>query len=163
MTQAEQGGWAVGPSAAMEMSSALAIAGRRGVLSHLPGDLLALADAAPADWLAQWPEALPPASLAVVEEAAAIARVLTEGDYSRATLAIRDLTAATALEHLAGEAAALGLAAAADLAPPARLTDLAMRVTLAGYAQVGLTPQPEFAQRLAQMHTLLPRILRDGD
>jgi ArsR family transcriptional regulator len=162
-TEAQPGGWAVGPSAAMEMSFALAIAGRSGVLSHLPGDLLALADSAPAGWLAQWPEALTPGSLAVVEEAAAIAGVLTEGDYSRATLAIRDLTAATALDRLVPEAAALGLTSAADLAPPASLPDLAMRVTLAGYAQVGLTPQPDFARRLEQMHALLPRILRDGD
>jgi hypothetical protein len=132
-------------------------------LSHLPGDLPALADAAPADWLAQWPEALTPGSLAVVEEAAAIAGVLTEGDYSRATLAVRDLTIAAALERLAPEAATLGLAPDAGLAPPARLTDLAIRVTLAGYQQVGLTPQPEFARRLEQMHALLPRILRDGD
>src|SRR5690349_5015988 len=124
MTEANQGGWAVGPSAAMELTFALAIAGRSGALSHLPADLRALADAAPAGWLAQWPEALPPGALAVVEEAAAIAGVLTEGDYSRATLAIRDLTAATALDRLAAETAPLGLAPAADLAPPTRLPDL---------------------------------------
>jgi ArsR family transcriptional regulator len=147
----------------MELTIALAIAGRTGALSHLSADLRALAAAAPAGWLAQWPEALAPGTPAVVEEAAAIAGVLTEGDYSRATLAIRDLTTAAALERLALQAAALGLAPDAALAPPARLADLAMRVTLAGYAQVGLTPQPDFARRLEQMHALLPRILRDGD
>jgi hypothetical protein len=141
----------------MELTIALAIAGRTGALSHLSADLRALAAAAPAGWLAQWPEALAPGTPAVVEEAAAIAGVLTEGDYSRATLAIRDLTTAAALERLALQAAALGLAPDAALAPPARLADLAMRVTLAGYAQVGLTPQPDFARRLEQMHALLPR------
>ena len=81
----------------------------------------------------------PRGQISILEPAAYLAGALLTGDYSQATLAIRDLTVDQALERLAGPAARQGLFPAEHLAPAEQLADLAGRRVLDTYRQVGLS------------------------
>jgi len=73
----------------------------------------------------------------ILESGAFLAGVLTESDYSQATLAIRGLSLGTAFERLAGQAASLGIESQADLAPVAQLVDLYVRTRASVYQALG--------------------------
>jgi DNA-binding transcriptional ArsR family regulator len=160
-------GWTVSESAALELDHALAVVGGsypRGVLA--PEDASLLATIA-ADWRAQWGHFLgdPRSSLSLLELGANVAGALAEGSYELATLALRTMTIDDALVRLSDRASALGVAEAAALAPPERLTNLVFHTVVETFRSVGLAPTPdsEMLVGLASDAALLPRILMDGD
>jgi DNA-binding transcriptional ArsR family regulator len=128
----------------------------------LPEEIAALARTVPADWLEQWPGFLgePRDSVSVLSNAADLAGVLLEEDYSRATLAIRELTQADALAGLAARVEGQGLLPDPALPPAERLADLTLRVDRALRTAVGLWPPGECA---ADEFRRTVRILKDGD
>jgi ArsR family transcriptional regulator len=158
-------GWVVGQSAAQEVALALAVVGNEGTLSRLSEEMAALLHSVPPDWLAQWPAMLGDTRRGgpVLEALADLAGVLLERDYSRATLAMRELTLPAALERVQAQAAVRGLAADAALAPAAQLVDLATRLIRAFYQEADLVPQADLFRGLMRAVAWLPHLLRDGD
>ena len=84
----------------------------------------------------------------VLELIAWMANVLMEDDYSRATLAMREMSIEQALEHVELYAASYQLSADDVLPPAERLIDLVNRQRLAMYRQAGVEFIPEAAARL---------------
>jgi ArsR family transcriptional regulator len=160
-----EAGWVVGQSAAQELALALAVAGNEGMLSSLSQEMAAFLQSLPPDWLAQWPAMLGDARSGgvVLEALAEMAGVLLEPDYSRATLAMRELTLPAALARVQAQGAARGLAVDPALAPAEQLATLASRLTEAVYREADLVPQADLMRRLRRAFAWLPHLLRDGD
>lgn len=161
-------GWSVGPSIVHELDMALGIV--MGADSELRRAfrIPKLEETLPADWAAQWPEMLgevPREWLGILSNAAHLAGVELEADYSRATLAIRELTLEAALETAVQELAPLGLAPDPGLPPAERLVDLMARSTPAVMATFGLYPAApaNVVRTVAYEAARVVRILRDGD
>jgi DNA-binding transcriptional ArsR family regulator len=163
------GGWLVGESIAAELDMALTSAGGYLMGGDLPPDIAAFLASVPDDWLAEWPQFLGGRRrlVDVLEQAAFLAGVLTESDYSRATLAIRELDSGTALETLRavfprspavdepGDAVEVG----------AELVNHMMGLLADAYACAGF---PDFVEQAIgrqardQLQRVI-RILKDGD
>ena len=100
-----------------------------------------------------------------LEPAAYLAGVFMEGDYSRATLAMRELTAETALERLRAPGQALGAPPDAELPLEPRLADQLMRVEMRLFQDAGF----EMVDREVRAHILQSafltgaRLLSGGD
>lgn len=159
------GGWQVGQSAAQEVALALAVVGNEGTLSGLSEEMRALLHSVPSDWLAQWPEMLGDTRSGglVLEALAEVAGVLLEPDYSRATLAMRELTLDAALGRVQRKARERGLAGAAGLSPAEQFADLATRLNQAAYREAELVPQPDLRRRLRRAIAWLPPLLHDRE
>ncbi len=157
--------WSVGQSAAVELDVALGWASGLLPASTRSEEIMAVLAGIPADWRAGWPEMLgaPRRSVQVLEEAAAWAGTLGVGDYREATLAIRELTGAEALERLAAQAGPAGIAPDPALPLPERLADLAARLKLATYATLGLELPAGRSRWLVADVGRAVRILRYGD
>src|SRR4051812_16877482 len=130
MTDAPQAGWRVGQSAPLELSLALAITSGSGeglIPSETRGTQV---QQMPAEWNVEWGELLGGRRRGgeVVEYLAVLAGVLLEADYSRATLAMRDLTLDAALGEAIRQAAPFDLSPDAARAPAERLADLVLRL-----------------------------------
>jgi DNA-binding transcriptional ArsR family regulator len=160
--------WSVGRSIAHELDSVL------GAVMAPPGSpprawhQASWLQSLPADWVAQWPELLGEMRRewpAVLATAAQLAGVELEPDYSRATLAIRELTLEGALETAARDLSPYGFAPDPDLPPAERLVDLMARSAPAMTAALGLqASSPAAAAREVAYETArVVRILRDGD
>ncbi|MCB0206967.1 MAG: hypothetical protein KDH89_19285, partial [Anaerolineae bacterium] len=97
--QTNLAGWTVGQSIATELDVALAIVG--GSFNIIAGsdEFQALNEHVPADWLAESRTVLgDPAAEYTLGFLAGLVDMKAEADYGRATLAMRELTAADALE-----------------------------------------------------------------
>ncbi len=158
-------GWRIGQSAAIELDYALGLASGLPLPIKLDAAGTTALAGVPAEWRAQWPELLgePRRNVTLLEDAAALAGTLTVGDYPQATLAIRELTAAQALQRLAPEAAAQGLEPDPALPLPKRLAGLATRFKLAAYTGLGFDLPEAHRHWLVADTARALRILRDGD
>ena len=160
-------GWQVGQSIATELDVALtAMTGGFPLGGVLP-ELSELVLSAPADWLAEGAGLLGDVKgfVSILSHLASLAGVLQEGDYSRATLAMRELAASPALERLAAKAAPFGLAPAEGQSPAAALVDLAARLTTQSLRRVALEPTSGTAHDRLLREELgrAVRFLRHGD
>jgi DNA-binding transcriptional ArsR family regulator len=121
----------------------------------------------PEAWRAQWPELVGGAQrwVSLLADIAVLAGVLDDEDYSRATLAMRELTLPDALTALVRQVAPLGLRPDPGMAPTEQFTDLSLRSSQALNQRLGMEPASEerlFRNATREIaHTL--RILRDGD
>ncbi len=160
-------GWLVGQSIATELNVALTAMTGGFPLSGFPPELSEMVASAPADWLLEGAELLGEVHgfVSILSDLASLAGVLLEGDYSRATLAMRELAAGPALERLAAKAAPFGLAPADGLPPATALVDLAARLTTLSLRRVGLEPTAGTAHDRLLREELgrAVRFLRDGD
>ncbi len=88
------GGWKLVQSIAMELDTALAIAGGRFMSGGLTPDVIPLRQANSPEWMKEWDDIYGSIHWysSVLESAAILAGVLDESDYSRATMAIRTTT-----------------------------------------------------------------------
>ncbi len=95
-------GWKITQSIAMELDTALAIAGGRFMAGGLPPEIMTLRQSCPDDWLEEWQEYFGSMNwfANVLETASMIAGALDESDYSRATMAIRQMTVDDAVRNL---------------------------------------------------------------
>ena len=91
----ERGGWWIGESIALEMDVALTAAAGYFATGGLSEDVVAMLQAIPDDWREQWPELMGDLRgiRSVLEYASYLAGCTMDNDYSRVTLAIRELTA----------------------------------------------------------------------
>jgi DNA-binding transcriptional ArsR family regulator len=163
------GGWTVGESIAAELDMALTGAGGYLMGEDLPPDIVAFLAAIPDDWLTDWPLFLGGRRrlVNVLEQAAFLAGAVTQSDYSRATLAMRELDGRTALEALRAafprSQAVGGPGGATDTG--AELVDHMMELLAEAYADAGF---PDFAEQVVGRHARdqlqrMVRILKDGD
>ncbi len=159
-------GWSSGCSIAMELDAALYVA-----CGSLPGGAAAAFSALvmnfPGEWRAEFNSFFgePKTLQSTLEVTAALAGVVLEEDYSRATLAMRELTLDAALVRLAAQAQAFGLSADVSLPPPQRLVELALRMDGSILHDLGfsLDSTAAWAQRKRQDLERGLRILYDGD
>ena len=163
------GGWLVGESIAAELDMALTGAGGYLMGDDLPTDIAAFLASIPDDWLADWPQFLGARRrlVDVLQQAAFLAGVLTESDYSRATLAIRELDCRTALAdaRVAFPRSRAVTAPGDEAEAGAELVDHMMGLLADAYADAGF---PGFAEQAIgrqardQLQRVV-RILKDGD
>jgi DNA-binding transcriptional ArsR family regulator len=132
-------GWRIGESICLELDFALSAITGYFEDAILPEDLFTFLQRIPPEWKTEL-RALIGGSrgfYSILESGAYLAGVLTESDYSQATLAIRELSLGTALERLAGQAASLGIEPQVDLSPVPRLVDLYVRMHAAYFQALG--------------------------
>ena len=157
-------GWAVGRSIAMELDEALTAVGGFHAPAALPAEVIALIRLLPADWRQEWPRMLGEAKapVSVLTTAAYLAGTLADGDYSRATLAIRELDAGEAAARLEKQ---LNPGAGAAKPPSARLAELLVKSKVGAYTAVGLemTAREGQIRRLRREMDRVPRLLGGGD
>jgi DNA-binding transcriptional ArsR family regulator len=163
-------GWSMGQSIAVELDVALSIVKGYFGVGQLPEEAISLQRALPADWQAEASEMLGESRhlLSILEAAASLAGVIQEGDYGRATLAIRELTVEEALaraEAAAGRYEPAGGGAPAELPAVVRLAELWLAVKMALFTDLSLPIRPgdPLAQRRRQDMEHAARILRGGD
>ena len=163
----ERGGWQVGQSIALELDVALYAAGEYFIGANLSDEVMAFFQSIGSDWQEEY-RALVGESrnfLAVLEPAAQLAGLLFESDYSRVTLAIREMSIETALDQVKRASAQMGLAADASLPLFEQFIDLELRVRIAIFQNLGFdvsqnTPQISVMRR---SYERVARILRGGD
>jgi DNA-binding transcriptional ArsR family regulator len=95
-------GWKISRSIALELDAALAIVSGNLVAARTTPEFEELIKAIPPDWKSEWDELQSSLNWynAVLEIAAILSSVLDEGDYSLATMVIRQTTPEAAMERL---------------------------------------------------------------
>lgn len=163
----QQWGWKVGRSIALELDVALSAFGGIVTDKELSGQAGELIAGVPEAWRAQWPELVgtPHRWVSMLGEVAVLAGVLEEEDYSRASLAMRELTLEGALAALVRQVAPLGLHPDSKLPPAEQLADLSLRSSQALHQRLGMEPASEerLFRSATREITQMMRILRDGD
>ena len=163
----ERGGWWIGESIALEMDVALTAAAGYFATGGLSEDVVAMLQAIPDDWREQWPELMGDLRgiRSVLEYAAYLAGCTMDNDYSRVTLAIRELTAEQALNRVLPDAQKFGLNAVEGLSPIEQLVDVWFRMQVASFRDLGfdLDRQNGLARRMRREIERTVRVLRGGD
>lgn len=162
----DQVGWFIGRSIASELDVAISFVCGKKALGELPEDFFSLMKALPAEWRDEYVNLLgePKPFSIILEPAAILANVLDEEDYSKATLAMRELSIETALAHLTEQCVAYNLQPDPNLLVHERLVDLLMRFRLVLYTQLGFhfTEQtPHISHEWRQMERVI-HILQGG-
>jgi DNA-binding transcriptional ArsR family regulator len=146
-----QAGWEVGQSIAMEIDLALAVVGGRSDFgSDLSQYFSSLKLSIPANWLEEYKgmvgetHGLRP----ILEPAAILAGVLLEEDYTRATMAVRELTVEEALIHMEERARPYNLSGDTALPLNERLVDLFVRLKLVLFQELDFKITSEAARSL---------------
>jgi DNA-binding transcriptional ArsR family regulator len=163
----ENAAWEVGTSIALELDEALTAATGQYAIGGLPEEMAGLIRAIPSDWLAEWRQMMGESrgAISLLSTAAGLAGVLREDDYSRMTMAARELTAEAALARAVAGAAVEGVAADRLLPVGECLADVAARWRSALYERLGFAASGRERQE-AQVRrdtTLGGRILLGGD
>jgi DNA-binding transcriptional ArsR family regulator len=132
-------GWRIGESICMELDLALSAITGQFEDAVLPEDLFTFLQSLPPDWKTELRALIGDSRgfYSILESGAVLADVLTESDYSQATLAIRELSVGAALERLTGQAASLGIEPQVGLSPASQLIDLYVRLRAAAYQALG--------------------------
>lgn len=166
---APQPQWLVGQSMPMELDAAFwTIREHAGQPpAHVPDHLLDLLQRIPETWYDALPTFLADGAgpLGMLEYLALLAGVIAEPDYSRATLAMRQMTLAAAAGRLREEAAAAGLSTEAEGEPAGQLATLLARLNRHLYDDLGLsvTPAGTLERRVQNEIAHVARLLHDGD
>ena len=161
------GGWIMGQSIALELDTALTAAGGYFPLGNVASEFTGIVESIPVDWRAEWPLYLgePGRFVTELHRIAELTGVVTEADYSQATLAMRELTLEQALVSVTRQAALHEIDAPPAGSPATQLGDLAVQLSRSAYAVVGLQPTAKEARegQVRDEMTRVVRILRDGD
>jgi DNA-binding transcriptional ArsR family regulator len=159
--------WSIGPSIAEELDFALYAVLGRFQPGELPAEYGSLILSVPEGWHAELTALLgsPAGSHGAIEPAAYLADALLGDDYSQVTLAIRELTAAAALNRLSARAAEMGIFPNVDLPTEARLVDLLLQIDQQMLSQAGydLIADNLIAHRREEDYRLSVRLLSGGD
>jgi DNA-binding transcriptional ArsR family regulator len=163
----QPGTWSIGRSIILELDSALNFALNKNLLPGLSADIAEAVSAVPDDWLQAWTDLWGKAENYHfgLEVAARMAGTLEGDDYGQATLPVRELTAAAAVERLRAQLGATQVVLDPGLDPSGQLVELGTQKQSALYASLGfsITPQDERAGRIRQEMACAARILAGGD
>jgi DNA-binding transcriptional ArsR family regulator len=165
--QEARGGWWIGESIALEMDIALTAAGGYFATGGLSEDVVAMLQTIPDDWQAEWPELMGDFKgiRSVLGYAAYLADSIMDSDYSRATLAIRELTVEEALNRVQRDAQKFGLNTVKGLPPAEQLVDVWIRMLAASFKELGfdLDLESGLARQMKREVETVARVLRGGD
>jgi DNA-binding transcriptional ArsR family regulator len=163
----QPGTWSIGRSIILELDSALNFALNRHLLPGLSADIAEAVSTVPDDWLQAWDELWGKTEnyRYGLEVAARLAGTIEGEDYSQATLPLRELTVAAALDRLRAQIGSPGVSLDPSLDPAAQLVELGTHKQSALYAGLGfpITPQDERTGRIRQELACAARILAGGD
>jgi DNA-binding transcriptional ArsR family regulator len=163
----EHAGWWIGESIALEMDIALTAAGGYFATGGLSEDVVTMLQTIPDDWRGEWPELMGDLRgiRSVLEYAAYLADSIMDSDYSRVTLAIRELTAEQALNRIRADAQKFGLNPVEGLSPAEQLADLWIRMQVASFGELGfdLDLESGLVRQMKREIERMLRVLRDGD
>jgi len=162
----KQTGWVVGESIALELDMTLT-----GINGYFFSDWAegfdTLLDSISEDWLAEMQSILAgfKGFISILDYAAIFAGVQFEADYSKATMAIRDLSIQGALERLVEMASKYGLSPDISMQVDEQLVDLALRFHIAIYDEIDFyvsldSPQIPYIENGIR-HSV--QILREGN
>ena len=159
-------GWTIGRAIAAELDVALTAVNGYFFEDTVEG-IDVLIHSLPADMKAEMGEILTGFErfITILDSAAELAGVQFEADYSKATMAIRDLTLESALEQVTERVSVYDIIPDTALPMEQCLVDLVLRQTAAVYQEIGLNVTPDVPQmRYTERSTKYGiRILRDGD
>jgi DNA-binding transcriptional ArsR family regulator len=160
-------GWSVGRSIALELDVVFTIIAGYFLSGGLPAGLMEMIQSLPEDWRAEFLLFIGDESRIIdfMDPLASLAGVIEVGDYSQATLAMRELTLSTALENLVARVSALGVPLHADLPADERLAALMVEEMIAVYGSLGMQI-PVDGSRARQLRSDILRathVLRDGE
>jgi DNA-binding transcriptional ArsR family regulator len=158
-------GWTVGQSIALELDAAIAIISGSVFQGGSLRDFNPLIQSIPQNWLDELNVLLFEAKgfRATLEILAILADVLLESDYSRATIAMRELTLPASMNRLVKLAASLNLHPDLNLPQEEQLVDLYWRVNLEEFTRVGIQPNREYQSQLRQGVVQSLRLFHGGD
>jgi ArsR family transcriptional regulator len=171
-SDAYQAGWTVGESLPLELDQFLSVVAGYFDPLDLPQEIATLVRSLPADWLGEWQAMMgvAPEQVILCELLGTLAGMLHEADYSRATLAMRELTLEQALVRCAKAAARddIGASAWSDHrtgSPAEQLADLMAGWQKALFTGLGLTPisQAGLLPRIRRNTLQMARVLTGGD
>jgi DNA-binding transcriptional ArsR family regulator len=158
--------WVVRPSIALELDFILAAVApaRRLVLSE---ELMEFVQSLPDSWVNEWSEFLGPSrsEVLVISAMAELAGVIYEGDYSTASLAMRELSIDEALRQAESVWAEWCVEPCESLPEAERLVDMVAKGQTAVYDTLGMDVsriQPRIQQRRQEL-MLVTRLLSGGD
>lgn len=159
-------GWLIARSMPIELDTAIMIVGGGLPVERISPDLEDLAQRVPAGWREEGEGIIGPARQIgnLLQYAARAAGVLFEERYDRATLAIRELTVAEAVEREAARVAPLDVAPDPALPPGERYADLAARGLQRVAAGIGihLGADDALVRQIRAELARVPLVLRDG-
>ncbi|KAB8142041.1 winged helix-turn-helix transcriptional regulator [Chloroflexia bacterium SDU3-3] len=162
----DAGGWEIVESVALELDFGISIACDRLPAPFRQERSRQIAQQAAA-WREDWAALIgrPTGWITICEYLADLAGVLTERDYGRASMAMRELGQQDALERLIDKAARYGLAPHPDLPPAERLPELYNRLIQARRQHVGFSEVPRSAVLRHGQHEIAraARFLAGGD
>lgn len=160
-------GWSVGRSIALELDVIFTIIGGYFLSGGFPGELMEMIQSLPEDWRADFSLFMGDESRIIdfLDPLASLAGVVEVEDYSRATLAMRELTLPGTLETLVERVSNLDVPLHLDLPANERLAALLVEEMIAVYTSLGMEIAPEGARARQVRHDALhaTRVLRDGD
>lgn len=162
-------GWTIGQSIPFELDAAFWTIREHAAQppAHLPDHLRNLLQRIPDEWQTSLTPLLPDVvgPTGVLEYLALLAGVVQEPDYSRATLAMREMTAEAAVARLRNELTAAGLSPEAGGKPAAQLPTLLARLHRGLYDDLGIdiTPAGSLQRRTQNEIAHVARLLPDGD
>jgi DNA-binding transcriptional ArsR family regulator len=160
-------GWSVGRSIALELDVVFTIIGGYFLSGGFPKGLMEMIQSLPEDWRADFSLFMGEESRIIdfLDPLAGLAGVIEVGDYSQATLAMRELTLPAALETLLERTNGLDIPLHSDLPANERLAALMVEEMIAVYGSIGMEISPNGARARQVRHDVLraSRILRDGD
>jgi DNA-binding transcriptional ArsR family regulator len=138
-----QAGWKISQSIALELDAALAIGNGHLVAARMSPEFEELIHVVPTDWKSEWNELQGSLNWfhAVMEYAAVLSGVLDEGDYTRATMVMRQTTPESALNRLIQLTSELNLNVESGLSPEETLIQLFIRYRNYSFESIGF-PNP---------------------
>lgn len=137
----QRAGWTVGRSIAMELDVAMTIIAGSMVTGKKSEEVyMAFMQDIPKIWLEELNTMIGKQKRwrSILEQIAMLSGVITEGDYSRATMTMRELNLATAFERMVAAAAHFNISPDLTLMPTQKLIDLTRRLRLALFEEVGI-------------------------
>ncbi len=162
---ADNSGWILSRSIALELGLALYGASGRLPLSELPREMASLSLVVSEEWREAWEELFGPlrSTVPIPIVLAWLSDVLFEERYGPATRAMRELDLPTALARMTARAAEAGVKPDPDLSPGEQLVNLWEHTSAAVYGSVGMVKSAE--RHDPEVHHLaqLPRLLQGGD
>ena len=144
-------GWSIDRSIIMELDLALiGLLNEKVILSAIK-DFLPLLHAIPDGFMQELKELLPRVDKfrSIMEAAATLTDVIPLSDYSKATLAMRELTLAQALERQISKASLYHIHPKKNLNLQDQVVDLALRTRNALYDELGVHPLAEYKNQWA--------------
>ena len=158
--------WVIGSSVALELDFILAVVApaKRLVLSE---DLMEFVQSIPDTWVNEWPDYLGKSrsDVSMVSTMAELAGVIYQGDYTKASLAMRELTLGEALSRAESLGEKWQVRPCGSLPEGERLADLVAKIQASIYGALGMDAshiELKSEQRRQEV-VLLTRLLSGGD